>query len=166
MKRKYEYRSIAPEEADQTVTMEQICFPPNEACTKEQMLERMAKAPELCLVAVDESTGKLAGFLCGLATDEAVFQDEFFRDADRHDPRGKNIMLLGLEVLPEHRRQGIARELVRRYAERERQKGRQQLILTCLEDKVSMYEKMGFTDRGIASSTWGGEEWHEMSYQM
>jgi hypothetical protein len=25
-----------------------------------------------------------------------------------------------------------------------------------------MYEKMGFIDRGIANSTWGGEEWHEM----
>jgi hypothetical protein len=29
-----------------------------------------------------------------------------------------------------------------------------------------MYEKMGFLDRGIANSTWGGEEWHEMSYRI
>jgi hypothetical protein len=27
-----------------------------------------------------------------------------------------------------------------------------------------MYEKMGFVDRGISNSTWGGEEWHEMNY--
>jgi hypothetical protein len=40
------------------------------------------------------------------------------------------------------------------------------LILTCLKSKVKMYEKMGFVDRGIANSTWGGEEWHEMSYRM
>jgi hypothetical protein len=29
-----------------------------------------------------------------------------------------------------------------------------------------MYEKMGFADKGIADSTWGGEEWHEMTYQL
>ena len=26
----------------------------------------------------------------------------------------------------------------------------------------AMYEKFGFKDKGIAQSTWGGEEWHEM----
>jgi hypothetical protein len=40
------------------------------------------------------------------------------------------------------------------------------LILTCLKAKVKMYKKMGFDDRGIANSTWGGEEWHEMTYMI
>lgn len=40
--------------------------------------------------------------------------------------------------------------------------GRKEIILTCLESKVAMYEKFGFKDKGIAQSTWGGEEWHEM----
>jgi predicted acetyltransferase len=69
---------------------------------------------------------------------------------------------LGLDVLPEHRNQGLATELVCQYVQRERQKDRQMLILTCLKSKVNMYEKMGFTDKGISGSTWGGEEWHEM----
>ena len=29
-----------------------------------------------------------------------------------------------------------------------------------------MYEKFGFMDQGIANSTWGGEEWHEMGYTL
>jgi hypothetical protein len=29
-----------------------------------------------------------------------------------------------------------------------------------------MYEKMGFVDRGISNSTWGGEEWHEMNLNI
>jgi ribosomal protein S18 acetylase RimI-like enzyme len=127
------------------------------------MKERIAKAPELFLVAIDKSTGKLAGFLNGLATDESTFRDEFFTDANLHNPSGKNVMLLGLDVLPEYRRQGIAKELVANYAARESKNGRQTLILTCLKSKVKMYEKMGFTDKGIANSTWGGEEWHEMT---
>jgi ribosomal protein S18 acetylase RimI-like enzyme len=160
---KYEFRSILPDEASQAAAIEQICFPPNEACSEQHMKERIAKAPELFFVAVDKTTGSLVGFLNGLATDEDVFRDEFFTDANLHNPNGKNIMLLGLDVLPEYRRQGIARELVRGYAKREQENGRQTLILTCLKQKVNMYEKMGFVDRGIANSTWGGEEWHEMS---
>lgn len=160
---KYEFRNIKPDETDQAVIIEQICFPPNEACSEKNMKDRIAAAPELFLVAIDKETGKIAGFLNGLATDESAFRDEFFTDASLHDPDGKNIMLLGLDVLPEHRRQGLGRELVRQYLQREREKGREVLLLTCLESKVEMYKKFGFTDRGIADSAWGGEEWHEMS---
>ena len=66
------------------------------------------------------------------------------------------------DVLPEYRGQGLAREIVSRYLDRERRKGRKAVLLTCLESKVGMYEKMGFRDRGMAQSTWGGEQWHEM----
>jgi ribosomal protein S18 acetylase RimI-like enzyme len=163
---KYEFRSIRPEEAEQAAAIEQICFPPNEACSEQHMKERIAKAPELFLVAVDRRSDKLAGFLNGLSTDEYTFRDEFFTNADLYNPAGKNIMLLGLDVLPEYRRQGIAKELVYSYVRREREKGRQMLILTCLKSKVKMYEKMGFIDGGIADSTWGGEEWHEMNYRI
>ena len=67
------------------------------------MIERIAAAPELFLVAIDKETGKIAGFLNGIATDEYYFRDEFFTDASLHNPGGRNIMLLGLDVLPEYR---------------------------------------------------------------
>lgn len=160
---RFEFRSIREDEADQAVEIEQICFPPNEACSKEHMKERIAVAPELFLVAVDKATGKIAGFLNGLSTNESSFRDEFFTDANLYDPHGKNIMLLGLDVLPEYRKQGLARELVYQYLRRERENHRHIVRLTCLQSKVKMYEKMGFTDYGISDSAWGGEKWHEMS---
>lgn len=160
--KKFTFRNILPEEADQAVTIEQICFPPNEACSEKNMKDRIARAAELFLVAVDNETGKIAGFLNGLATDEEVFRDEFFTDAALYNPKGKNIMLLGLDVLPEYRRQGLATEIVHQYVLREQKNNRRKLILTCLQSKVEMYEKMGFQDNGIANSAWGGEEWHEM----
>ncbi len=159
---RFEFRSIRPEEADQAVAIEQICFPPHEACSEKHMKERIAKAPELFLVAVDKETGKLAGFLNGLSTKEQVFRDEFFLDANLYDPAGECVMLLGLDVLPQYRRQSLGRALVQTYAERERENGRTMLILTCLEEKVEMYRKMGFQDLGLSNSTWGGEAWHEM----
>ena len=66
-------------------------------------------------------------------------------------------------LLPEYRRQGLAREMMFEYLRREQEKGREIVFLTCLAGKVKMYKKLGFLDRGIGDSTWGGEQWHEMS---
>ncbi len=166
LEERFEFRNIFPGEADQAVAIEKICFPPNEACSEKMMRERVAGLADLFLVAVDRGTGKIAGFLNGLSTDEAAFRDEFFVDASLYDPDGKNIMLLGLDVLPEYRMQGLAREIVSRYICREAERGRKMLLLTCLKSKIKMYEKMGFYNNGIASSSWGGEEWYEMGYRI
>lgn len=163
---RFEFREVHLEEADEVAEIEQICFPPNEACSLEHMRERTAAAPELFLVAVDRSNGKIAGFLNGLATDEHSFRDEFFENARLHKADGKNIMLLGLDVLPEYRGQGLAREIMHQYLRKEWDRDRKMIILTCLQSKVKMYEKMGFEDMGIADSNWGGEEWHEMCYVL
>lgn len=160
---RFEFRSICPEEADQAVMIEQMCFPPNEACSEAMMRERATAVPDLFLAAVDRETGKIAGFLNGIATNEETFRDEFFTDAGLHDPEGENVMLLGLDVLPQYRGQGLAREIVRQYKCRELQRGRKMLILTCLSSKVEMYEKMGFHNRGVSGSSWGGEQWYEMT---
>lgn len=159
---RYEFRTIRLEETDQATKIEQICFSPNEACSYEHMAARIKKAPELFWVAVDKDTGKLAGFLNGLATNQEHLTDDFFTDAQKHEPEGSNIMLLGLDVLPEYRGQGLARKLVEEYLEKERKKNRKKIILTCVEEKVKMYEKFGFQDLGIGVSNWGGEQWHEM----
>ena len=160
------FRSILPSELEQAIKIEQICFPPNEACAPERMAERVNAAPDLFLVAIDVETGKLAGFLNGFSTMERKFRDEFFTDISLYDPKGTVVMIFGLDVLPEYRRQHLATELMRHYAEREREKGRELLVLTCLEEKVKMYEGMGFVDLGLADSAWGGEAWHEMSLTL
>ncbi|MBO5260665.1 MAG: GNAT family N-acetyltransferase [Coprococcus sp.] len=163
---RYEFRDIRQEEACEAVLIEQICFPPHEACTEKSMKDRIGYVPELFMVAYDTEFGKIAGFLNGIATDEDAFRDEFFINERLNRKDGKNIMLVGLDVRPEYRGQGLAGEIVRRYAERERNNGRKQLILTCLDDKVPMYVRMGFEEKGIAASTWGGEEWHEMTLKL
>lgn len=162
----FTFRSIRQDEADRAVMIEQICFPPHEACSEKHMKERIAKVAELFLVAIDKDKAEVAGFLNGLATDEEVFRDEFFTEADLHNPNGKNVMLVGLDVLPQYRGRGLARALVAEYARKEKKNGREKLFLTCLEDKVEMYKKMGFEDLGISNSTWGNEEWHDMSLSI
>ena len=150
---RFEFRCIRPEETQQAIEIEQICFPPNEACSPKSLTERIKATAETFLVAEDKETGKLAAFLNGVPTDEEAFRDEFFTDISLSNPEGKNIMLLGLDVRPEYRMQGLGRELVSRYCQKEAQ-------------KVKMYEKFGFTDLGQANSTWGGEAWHAMSIEI
>lgn len=163
---RFEFRDVKANEAEKVAEIENICFPPNEACSKKDMFERVEYASELFLVAVDKETGTIAGFLNGLATDEEAFRDEFFTDITVHNPKGKNIFLLGLDVRPEYRMQGLAREIMNQYVKREKERGRKMLKLTCLEQKVEMYKKMGYKDEGISASVWGDEEWHEMSYTL
>ncbi|MEF9917509.1 MAG: GNAT family N-acetyltransferase [Lachnospiraceae bacterium] len=151
------------DEAEQVADIEQICFPPNEVCSRKMMIERIKVASDFFMVAVDNKTGKIAGFLNGLATDEYSFRDEFFTDATLHNPNGKNIMILGLDVLPEYRKQGLAKEIMFQYLRKEWERDRKLIILTCLANKVKVYKTMGFDDKGIVDSTWGSEEWHEMS---
>lgn len=60
-------------------------------------------------MAIDKNNGKIAGFFNGVATDETSFRDEFFTDISLHRNDGKSVMLLGLDVLPEYRGQGLAK---------------------------------------------------------
>ena len=156
------FRAIRPEETEQAIAIEAVCFPPNEACKREHMIPRIAAASDFFLIAEDPRTGKIAGFINGIATNETAFRDEFFTDASLHDPDGRSIMILGLDVLPEYRGRGLARRLVMRY--RQRYPGRR-LVLTCLERLVPMYARFGFRDLGLSASVWGGEAWHEMDME-
>ncbi len=159
---KYAFRSVLPEEAEQTARIEQICFPPNEACSREHMLQRVSMWPDMFLAAVDRDTGLIAGFVNGLSAAEPVFRDEFFTDPSLHRPDGRSLMILGLDVLPGHRRQGLGTELMKRFLGMARERGTREAILTCHEEKVEMYRKMGYADLGLSASQWGGVRWHEM----
>jgi ribosomal protein S18 acetylase RimI-like enzyme len=166
MSRSIEYRTIRQEEALQAAEVELVSFPPHEACKKEHMVERVRAVPDLFMAAVDSKAEKVVGILTGIATNEAVFRDKFFTDVTTHQPAGSNIMILSLAVLPEYRGLGVASSLMKQYVDREQKKGRKALILTCADEKVGMYERMGFQDLGMSGSSWGGEAWHEMKYVL
>ena len=155
-------RCIRPEEAERVAEIEGICFPPNEACSHDDMIRRVAAIPGLFLVAEQETSGKIAGFINGLATNETSFRDEFFTDPGLHTPEGKQVMILGLDVLPAFRHQGVASALMRAFLQQAKEEGRDFVLLTCHEDKIGMYEHMGFKELGLSNSVWGGVPWREM----
>lgn len=159
---KYEFRTVREHEAETAAALEAACFPPNEACRLPIMRQRVKLAPDLFVVAEERATGKMAGFINAIATDESSLRDEFFTDTNLHDPEGNYLMILSVAVLPEHRRQGLAGEMMRELLDLQKGKNRLGAVLTCLEAKVGLYKKMGYEDCGISGSEWGGEKWHEM----
>ena len=40
LQERFEFRDVRAEEADQTIAIENICFPPNEACSSKSMTAR------------------------------------------------------------------------------------------------------------------------------
>ena len=159
---RYELRPICEDEAEVAAAIEAICFPPAEACTLPIMKERVRLASNCFLVVIHKESGRMVGFINGLCTNDRELKDELFTDTSLHDPKGRNIMICSVAVLPEYRKQGIAREMMREFLRWQQSLGRRQAILTCVPEKISMYHKFGFTDRGESDSTWGGECWHEM----
>ena len=164
--KRYQFRQILPEEGTQAGEMDSVCFPPEEAKPMEIMCRFAGELPEIFLVVIDRETGKVAGFLCGIASDEAHFSDAFFTDLSLHDPAAQTVYLLGLDILPQYRGQGLAGELLRLYEIWSQVRGKHRMVLTAHKEKVGMYEKMGFTDLGISDSVWGGGVWHEMERRL
>lgn len=163
---RFDFRCVRPEEAEEVAEIERICFSEAEACKKDRMLQRVAKAPELFLVAYDRINARIAGSINSLATNETTFRDEFFLDCNLHEAAGKNLMILGLSVRPEYRHQGLAGVLMEHYISMAENDHRNSLILTCHEELVSFYEDLGFTDLGFGNSLWGGIHWHDMIYRI
>lgn len=153
-------RKARPEEAKALAEIEKICFPPKEAASEEAVCERMRVFPENFLVA--ELEGRVIGFINGGTTDVPYLPDEFYHDVTLHKPEGAYQTVFGLNVLPQFRRRGIGAMLVRAFVRMADERGKKGVILTCKEQKIPFYEKIGFKYYGQADSEHGGAAWYDM----
>lgn len=153
-------RLARKEEAGELAKIEAACFPPAEAASEKDVLERMEAFPENFLVA--EKEGKLVGFINGGTTDRPYLPDEFYHNVQLHKPEGAYQTVFGLNVLPDYRRQGIAERLVDGFLQLARERGKKGVILTCKEHMIHYYEKRGFVKFGVSDSIHGGATWYDM----
>ena len=156
------FRDGQPEDGPALADIEEICFPPGERISRKVIVERASGFPDQFLISFDPSGNKIAGFIAGVATEKVSFTDDLFTDPSIHDPAASTMMITGLEVRPEYRQMGLATELMQRFIDRERKRGRKRIVLTCLDRLVSFYERMGYRKIGLSQSTLGGQTWYEM----
>lgn len=146
---------------DDIASVESECFPVLEAATKEEFEQRIKYYGNHFWLMFDE--GKLIAFVDGFVTDEANLTDEMYENASMHNENGTWQMIFGVNTLPEYRRCGYAKELIKKAILDARKQNRKGLVLTCKESLVPYYSKFGFVDEGITDkSTHGNVLWHQM----
>lgn len=146
---------------DDIASVESECFPVLEAATKEEFEQRIKYYGNHFWLMFDDD--KLIAFVDGFVTDEANLTDEMYENASMHDENGAWQMIFGVNTLPEYRRCGYAKELIKKAILDAREQNRKGLVLTCKESLVPYYSKFGFVDEGITDkSTHGNVLWHQM----
>ena len=146
---------------DDIASVESECFPVLEAATKEEFEQRIKYYGNHFWLMFDE--GKLIAFVDGFVTDEADLTDDMYENASMHNENGAWQMIFGVNTLPEYRRCGCAKELIKKAISDARKQNRKGLVLTCKESLVPYYSKFGFVDEGITDkSTHGNVLWHQM----
>ena len=140
---------------------EAACFPPAEAATEQEFVERIKYYGNHFWLLYDAD--KLIAFVDGFVTDEPDLTDEMYENACMHNENGVWQMIFGVNTLSEYRKRGYACELIRRAITDARQQGRKGLVLTCKDRLLAYYAKFGFVDEGVSEkSTHGNVQWHQM----
>ena len=146
---------------DDIASVESECFPVLEAATKEEFEQRIKYYGNHFWLMFDDD--KLIAFVDGFVTDEADLTDEMYENASMHNENGAWQMIFGVNTLPDYRRCGCAKELIKKAILDARKQNRKGLVLTCKESLVPYYSKFGFVDEGITDkSTHGNVLWHQM----
>ncbi|MGN8887848.1 GNAT family N-acetyltransferase [Blautia sp. HCP28S3_G10] len=149
------------EDIAEIAAVEAECFPPAEAATEKEFVERVKYYGNHFWLMYE--AGKLIAFVDGFVTDESDLTDEMYKNAFMHDENGAWQMIFGVNTLPDYRKHGYAGKLICRAIDDARQQGRKGLVLTCKEKLVPYYAKFGFSDEGISDkSTHGNVVWHQM----
>ena len=139
---------------------EAACFPPAEAATEQEFVERIKYYGNHFWLLYDAD--KLIAFVDGFVTNEPDLTDTMYENACMHNENGAWQMIFGVNTLPEYRKRGYAGELIRRAIADARQQGRKGLVLTCKDKLIHYYAKFGFVNEGVSASVHGNVTWYQM----
>lgn len=157
-------REVTPNDLDGVCFVESQCFPPQEAATRAAFETRIRLFPERFLVA--EVNGDIVGIINGCCTIEPYLGDELYEPDCPHSLTNPWQTVFGLAVLPAYQHRGIAKQLMESLVERCKNGAQVGVILTCKQEKISMYEHMGFSCRGRSDSQHGGVQWYDMEREI
>lgn len=147
---------------DELAAIEAECFSAAEAGSRDTFRKRLEVYPGHFLLLCGDD-GKVISFTNGLVTDQPDLTDEMYADTSLHNENGTWQMVFGLLTRPEYRRQGHAARLLNEFAENARAEGRKGLVLTCKEQLIPFYEKLGFVSEGVSRTSFhAGIEWYQM----
>lgn len=153
-------RCATPADTDRCYQIETSAYEGDEAATREKIATRIAQYPEGFLLL--ELDGQIAGFINSGCAHEVVMSDEAFKELIGHDAQATNVVIMSVVVDPAFQGRGLAAQLMARFVEQMRERGKSTIHLMCKDRHVGLYEKMGYRYVQPSSSEHGGMAWHEM----
>ena len=153
-------RYAGKEDIAAIAAVEAECFPPAEAATEKDFIERVRYYGNHFWLMHDDE--KLIAFVDGFVTDEPDLTDEMYENASMHNEKGAWQMIFGVNTIPSYRQHGYAGELIRRAIFDAKAQHRKGLVLTCKDKLIHYYASFGFVDEGISESVHGNVVWHQM----
>ncbi len=141
--------------------IETVCFPPEQAASRESLARRLKLFGPSFMVAQERPDGPVIGFINGTVSNAPVISDDMYEET-AYEPGGDYQMIFGLDVLPRYRGQGIARTLMEAMIRLAWDEGRRGLVLTCKKELVEFYEQFGYVNEGLSKSVHGGVSWYDM----
>lgn len=153
-------RNVQSTDLEQLLLIENEGFSIEEAATKEAFVERIQLIPDTFIVAVKE--GEILGYINGPIINKPYITDDLFEKIKENPSRGGYQSILGLAVSNQARGQGLAKILIEKMEQLVEEKEREGITLTCKQNLVSFYEKLGFVNHGLSESQHGGVRWYNM----
>ena len=97
-------RKATMEDLNQIAVIASLCFPSNEATSKNTLRERLEVYPDYFWLLKED--GKLIGFIDGLVT------DEMYKNPNLHNENGEWQMIFDICILAKYRKRGYAEKLL------------------------------------------------------
>ncbi|MEK5442314.1 GNAT family N-acetyltransferase [Fredinandcohnia sp. FSL W7-1320] len=153
-------RNVQATDLEQLLHIENEGFSVEEAATREAFIERIRLIADSFIVA--EQEGEILGYINGPVIDQPYITDDLFTEIRPNPESGGYQSVLGLAVSRKNRNQGIAKSLLEKMQELVKKNEREGITLTCKQELVSFYEKLGLVNHGLSESKHGGVNWYNM----
>ncbi|MFP9126489.1 GNAT family N-acetyltransferase [Niallia sp. BSM11] len=157
-------RNVKETDLERLLTIENEGFTKEEAATKEAFLERIALIKDTFLVA--EKEGKIIGYINGPIIPYPYITDDLFESIQQNPSAGGFQSILGLAVAKEARYKGVSLLLMNKLKELVIKNNRLGITLTCKEELIPFYEKLGFKNHGLSESQHAGTAWYNLIYKI
>lgn len=157
-------RHATKDDLEQLSELESLCFPKNEAASKECIRKRLEVYSDFFWIL--EHNDIIISMVDGIVTDCSNLYDEMYIDTSFHNTKGLWQMIFGVETRPEYRCKGYAEILLRKVISDAKSQKRKGIVLTCKDKLIPFYGKFGFKNEGISESTHGDEIWYQMKLEL
>ena len=143
---------------ERILELEHKCFGENEMVSKNGLKWRMDNFPEHTMVI--EENNKVVAYISYIFSNEFCVDDRYFSDEVADSKIGKYCIIIGVATDPEYQKKGYSAKLIKEFLK----SVNKPIILTCHEYLIDFYKHFGFKLVNVASSSFNGATWYNMTY--